>query len=447
MINQFFLSFFHVDALAIVMMALVAFIGVCVSSFAYRYMKGDTQYRGFFVQLTLLVISVAIMVSSDNLVLLFSAWCLSNILLVRLMIHKAAWKAAKASGILAAQHYLLGATCVAAAFTIFYWVTGETSVHALIHQHSHSSWILAALILLLIGAMTQSAIWPFHRWLISSLNSPTPVSAIMHAGLINGGGFLLTRFAPIYLEHPPVLTVIFIIGIMTAMLGILWKLMQNDVKRMLACSTMGQMGFMLAQCGLGLFPPAVAHLVWHGMFKAYLFLASGSAAQEKRFDLGYPPKPFAFICALLCGLAGSLAFAYLTGKSWLAGDTTLVLMVVAFLTASQFAMLMLRVKTLQRLPFALIATVVAGAVYGSSVEGIALMMEPMELMQPQALNIFHILGILVLILAWLSILFFKNQRRKTGDPHSWVLKTYVVSLNASQPHPTTVTTHRNEYRY
>ena len=174
----------------------------------------------------------------------------------------------------------------------------------------------------------------------------------MHAGLVNGGGFLLARFAPLYVEHSILLTAIFVIGLATALLGTLWKLMQSDVKRMLACSTMGQMGFMLAQCGLGLFPAAVAHLVWHGLFKAYLFLASGGAAQEKRLDLGYPPKPATFFLALLCGVAGSLGFALTSAQSWFAGDTTLVLMVVAFLAASQFALPILREKALRTLPFA-----------------------------------------------------------------------------------------------
>lgn len=446
MINRVFSPLFSLDGFAILMIALVIFIGACVCSFASRYMKGDIKYHSFFTQLILLILSVSLMVSVNNLIIVFIAWCLSNVLLVRLMIHKSSWKAAKAAGILAAKNYLIGAFCIGSAFVIFYYITGTTNISAIVHQDVKSVSILLALALLLIGAMTQSAIWPFHRWLTSSLNSPTPVSAIMHAGLVNGGGFLLVRFAPLYLHHSILLTVIFIMGLMTALLGTLWKLMQNDVKRMLACSTVGQMGFMLVQCGLGLFPAAVAHLVWHGMFKAYLFLASGSAAQEKRFDLGYPPKPFNFICALLCGLVGSLSFAYASGKSWFTGDTTLVLMVVAFLTASQLALPILRVKTLQRLPLALILTAIAGFAYGISVHLIARIMEPMQLMQPQPLNVFHILGIAVLTLAWLSILFLRNEA-KMGNLPSWMLKGYVAALNASQPHTATVTAHRNQYDY
>ena len=87
----------------------------------------------------------------------------------------------------------------------------------------------------------------------------------MHAGLVNGGGFLIVRFAPLYLNYPGILNIIFIIGLSTAIMGTLWKLMQSDIKRMLACSTMAQMGFMIAQCGLGLFSAAIAHIILHGL--------------------------------------------------------------------------------------------------------------------------------------------------------------------------------------
>lgn len=428
------------------MITLVVFIGLCVGSFAYRYLKGDTQYWPFFIRLAVLIGSVMIMVSADHLLLLLVTWCLSNGLLVRLMIHKSGWKAAKASGLLATKNFVWGAICVASALIVFYEATGETSIQALVQQNTLSPILLIALGLLLIGVMTQSAIWPFHRWLLSSLNSPTPVSAIMHAGLINGGGFLLVRFAPLYLQSPALLTILVVIGFCTALLGTLWKLMQSDVKRMLACSTMGQMGFMFVQCGLGLFPAAVAHLVWHGMFKAYLFLSSGSAAKEKRVDQGYPPSPVALFCALVCGLTGSFSFAVSSGKTWASGDSTLVLIVVAFLTGSQFALPLLRSKPMRTLPLALIGTGLFGVVYGGSVQLIAWFMAPMGLLQPQPLNGFHIAGILALTLAWLSRLFLPTSQKGASTP-AWMLKGYVTALNASQPHPDTVTTHRNHYHY
>lgn len=420
------------DQLAMIMTCLVVYIGICVAIFASNYMKGDKKYYFFFTHLILLIFSVVFMVSTDNLGLLLIANGLSNLLLVRLMIHKANWKAAKASGMIAAKYYTLSAILMGGAFTILYF-----------HL---SSLLFMALVLILISSMIQSAIWPFHKWLLSSLNSPTPVSAMMHAGLINGGGFLLVRFAPLYLSYPTLLTAIFCIGLVTALLGTLWKLMQHDVKRMLACSTMGQMGFMLVQCGLGLFPAAVAHLVWHGLFKSYLFLSSNGYAQEKRLDLAYPPSIPSFFTALIVGAIVSFAFAYASGESWLAGDTTLVLLVVAFLAASQLALPMLRVKILKNLPLAFSMTTVAGLAYGGSVHLITWVMKPMGIMQPQPLNLFHIAGMIALVVAWLAILFIRNENKKLENS-SWMLQHYVKALNASQPYPETITAHHNHYQY
>ena len=417
-----------------------------VASFAFRYMKGDAKYQQFFWNLGALIISVMTMVSADHLLVLLASWGISNILLVKLMIHKPSWRAAKASGMLAAKTYLVGFACITFAFALLYASTGESSVKAILNKHTESDHLIFVLAFLLVGAMTQSAIWPFHKWLTSSLNSPTPVSAIMHAGLVNGGGFLLARFAPLYFDAPIMLTIMFSLGLTTALMGTLWKLMQSDVKRMLACSTMGQMGFMLAQCGMGLAPAAVAHLIWHGLFKAYLFLASGGAAQEKRLDLGYPPSATSFLCALVCGAIGSYSFALVTGKSWLAQDTTVLLVVIAFIAASQFALTILHQRTLLRFPLALIATAIMGGVYGFSVHIIESVLAPLGIMKPQPLNSFYIAGIIALVLAWLSILFVRNAGKSRPVP-GWIMKFYVTALNASQPHQQTITVHRNHYQY
>jgi NAD(P)H-quinone oxidoreductase subunit 5 len=446
--NNYFIDLtYKLDELAIIMVVLISYIGICVIGFASRYMKGDIKYQSFFIRLILLICSVAIMVSSDNLWLLLMSSCFSNLILVSLMIHKSKWKAAKAAGMIAVKNYLLSAICMASAFALFYYSTGETSVSSIVNQNNQSIIIQIALLLLVVAAMAQSALWPFHRWLISSLNSPTPVSAIMHAGLINGGGFILVRFSPLYLQHHNMMIAIFIIGMISALIGTLWKLMQSDVKRMLACSTMGQMGFTFVQCGLGLFPLAIAHLFWHGMFKAYLFLASGSAAQEKRLDLSYPPKPLALLCALLCGALGSFVFAYASNKSWFTGDSTLVLMVIVFIAGSQLALSMLHIANLRSFLLACIITFTASLVYGGSTQFIAWILAPMELMQSQPLNIFHLSGILILTLAWLSILFIRSPSKPTSKFSSWMLKAYVKALNSSQSHPDTITSHRNHYQY
>lgn len=438
-------NFFNIDSVAKVMLLLVGFIGTCIGVFARRYLKGDKQYKSFYIYFFLLLGSIATMVSVDNLFLFFASWLLTNLLLVRLMVHKSSWKAARYSGLLAAKNYLIGGIFIVVAFLILRLTTGEVSIKAIIHAHGDPLWTSVALLFLLLGAMTQSAIWPFHRWLISSLNSPTPVSAIMHAGIINGGGFLLVRFSPLYLSNPNILTIVFVIGIVSAFIGTFWKLIQHDIKRMLACSTMGQMGFMLVQCGLGFFSAAIAHLVTHGIFKAFLFLSTGGAAREKREVTFHVNKISTIFCSFMCGLIGSYCFTIVSGKSFFVFDSTLVLIVVAFVTTSQSALSILEIKSIYRLLLALITASLVGLFYGASIALISQFM-PSYLMSPQAINPFHIIGVVILLVSWLSMLFLNNgMLAKSSKP--WVLKGYVRLLNASQPHPETVTTHRNRYKY
>lgn len=446
--TDYSLHFTHaVDELAIIMGALISYIGICVIGFAGRYMKGDKKYHSFFIYVSILIFSVFMMVVSDNIFFLLISSCFSNFILVRLMIHKSKWKAAHASGMIAAKNCLMSAICMASAFGIFYFSSGEVSLRAIIDLSNHSFITQIALVLLLLAAMAQSALWPFHKWLISSLNSPTPVSAIMHAGLINGGSLILVRFSPLYIDYDGIMTAIFVIGMISALLGTLWKLMQSDVKRMLACSTLSQMGFTFVQCGLGLFPFAVAHLFWHGMFKAYLFLASGSAAQEKRLPLSYPPKPLTLLSALFCGWLGSLVFAYAGDKSWLTGDSTLVLMVMVFIALSQSAVSLLSIGNLRNFFLACVIAIGAGFLYSVSTQLITSILAPMELMQPKALNIFHLIGIALLTLSWFFMLFIPSLLADSKNYPNWMLKAYVKALNSSQPHPDTITSHRNYYQY
>ncbi|MDO3641358.1 proton-conducting transporter membrane subunit [Mucilaginibacter sp. L3T2-6] len=440
-----FTKAFHADKLSLILIGLVTFVTLSVGSFSVRYLKGDRRQKGFFLNLAALVIAVFLMVCADNIFLLLASWTISNILLARLMLHKGEWKAAKQSSILALKNFALGFAFLAAALIILYRITGETSIQAILIKPIGFKWSVACGVLILLAAMSQSAIWPFHRWLTSSLNSPTPVSAIMHAGLVNGGGFLFVRFAPMLANEPLILNVIFIAGIATALLGTLWKLMQSDVKRMLACSTMGQMGFMIAQCGLGLFPAAVAHLCWHGLFKAYLFLASGSAAKEKRLDLDYPPSFKDFSMALVCGVLAAYMFSVASGKHLLVADTTLFLTFLSMIAGTQFVLPVIRGHAKAKLLLAVAASVFAGAFYGLNVRIIELMLEPLKILVPQPLNILHFIAAVLLLISWLSMLFLRLRGRRSYP--GWLLFQYVQMLNASQPHPKTITANRNEYQF
>lgn len=439
-------TIFYINSLSIIMMILTVFIGISIASFASRYMKGDVKFRSFFTQLFFLILSILIMVSTDHLALLLISWCISNTLLIKLMVHKSSWKPAKYSGIITAKHFLLGSVCMASCFLILWLATGTCSIRTILETNLKSYVLLPALVLLLIGAMTQSAIWPFHRWLISSLNSPTPVSAMMHAGLVNGGGFLLAKFAPLFFGCTKFLTLIFLVGMFTAFLGTLWKLIQNDIKRTLGCSTMGQMGFMLAQCGLGFFPAALAHLVTHGMFKAYLFLSSGYAAQETRYDKKTLLSKGDLFLATVCGVTGSLCFSFISGKSWLSNNTTLVLMILVLLNAISFSAPILTLKHRYRFFISIALTCLMNIVYGAIVLLLSKSLDSLHILEPQPLNIFHTLAIGVMVLSWAAVILLKNGKVRIETNPS-IQRLYVSALNSSQPDPLTVTTSRNDYKY
>jgi NAD(P)H-quinone oxidoreductase subunit 5 len=137
-----------------------------------------------------------------------------------------------------------------------------------------ATWVAAFLAL---AAILKSAQFPTHGWLTEVMETPTPVSALLHAGVINAGGFLLIRFADVMLLSPGVLAVLVMLGGFTALFGGLVMLTQSAVKTSLAWSTVAQMGFMILQCGLALFPLALLHIVAHSLYKAHAFLASGQA--------------------------------------------------------------------------------------------------------------------------------------------------------------------------
>ena len=440
---------FLLDELAMIMLFVLAVVGATVGFFASRYLAGDAKYKNFFIVLPLLLGSIFVMVTANHLGLLLTTWGLSSWLLLMLMVHKADWRAAYQSGILAGKNFSAGFCMLAAAFLLLYAGAGTAVISEIVQCNYQPIILVPALLLLVLASASQSAIWPFHRWLLSSLNSPTPVSAMMHAGLVNGGGFLLARFAPLYLNCSWLLNVLFIIGLFTALLGTQWKLMQSDVKRMLACSTMAQMGFMFVQCGLGLVSACVAHLCWHGFFKAYLFLAAGSAVTEKKIDLAYPESWQVFALACLCGASGSTVFAFITHKNMLALEPNCVLICLALIAGIQFALPLL--QDLQKNPWqkfvaAQLATMAVAGMYGTSVYAIEAVIGQAFVPCALQLHLLHVIGLLVLICAW-SSMWLRQIYRDSGPAPAWCLHFYVWMLNASQPDPKTITMHRNHYQY
>ena len=137
-------------------------------------------------------------------------------------------------------------------------------------------------IFIAIGALAKSAQFPFHFWLPETMETPTPVSALMHAGIINAGGYLVIRLSPVLIHATFAHTILTFIGGITAVFGALIMMTQTDIKKQLAYSTISQLGFMMIQCGIGAYTLALFHMIVHGLYKAHAFLSTPTVLQEKR---------------------------------------------------------------------------------------------------------------------------------------------------------------------
>ncbi|CAM5472564.1 proton-conducting transporter membrane subunit [Mesorhizobium sp. UC22_110] len=273
----------RLDAVSAAMLLLVAFVGWIVVRYARTYLDGEARASVFTGWLCATLAAVLLLVQAGNLAQLVSGWIATSICLHRLLLfypnRVAARRAARKKLIftrLGAVSLIIAAILLAFA----YGTTDIAAINAAAREGDGSALVVFATVLIALAALLKSAQFPTHGWLTEVMEAPTPVSALLHAGVINGGGFLLIRFADVMLLSPGTLAVLAMLGGFTALFGALVMLTQPAVKTSLTWSTVAQMGFMTLQCGLGLFPLALLHIVAHSLYKAHAFLASGSAVEQ-----------------------------------------------------------------------------------------------------------------------------------------------------------------------
>lgn len=273
----------RLDAVSASMLLLVSFVGWIVVRYSRTYMDGERRQGPFTAWLCALLAAVLLLVSAGNLVQLVVAWIAISLTLRRLLLfypeRLTAQRAARKKLVFAS----LGGAAVVLAAAALAWGYGTTDIAAInaAARAGHApGLVLPATMALAMAALLKSAQFPTHGWLSEVMEAPTPVSALLHAGVINAGGFLLIRFADVMLLAPGVLATLAMLGGFTAIFGALVMLTQPAVKTSLAYSTVAQMGFMTLQCGLGLFPLALLHIVAHSLYKAHSFLASGGAVEQ-----------------------------------------------------------------------------------------------------------------------------------------------------------------------
>lgn len=270
---------FSPDTISWIMSIYISTLCFIVQRFSIRYLLGDRVYRLYFLFFTLTSGFSSITWMIDHLLLFSLCWTLSLFSLAYLTALKKEWIPAKVETIQMRKMFFVTSLAV---FSVSVWLflateewslSGALSTDKLIHLRWWETTGMG--FLLILAAIIPAGQWPFHRWLLESAVTPTPVSAVMHAGLVNAGGLLLLRFSSLFTDvglHVLLLLIAFISVIMGT--GI--SFVQVDYKRQLVASTIAQMGVMLFQCALGAYEAAVIHLVLHGLFKATLFLQSGS---------------------------------------------------------------------------------------------------------------------------------------------------------------------------
>src|SRR5579884_4233562 len=271
----------YLDALSLVMVLVVTFVAFLIHVYSTEFMAGDEGYSRFFAYMNLFVASMVTLLLADNLLLLYLGWegvGLCSYLLIGF------WYRDRANGAAARKAFIVtrvGDTAMAIALFLLFTHLGTLQIQDLMRAASQN-WMAGSVLpvtaacLLLGGAVGKSAQLPLQVWLPDAMAGPTPTSALIHAAtMVTAGVYLIARTHPLFLLAPPVLTAVAVIGAATLLIASFSALTQTDMKRVLAYSTISQIGYMFLALGVGAWSAAIFHLMTHAFFKALLFLAAG----------------------------------------------------------------------------------------------------------------------------------------------------------------------------
>ena len=290
---------FYIDRLSAVMMTLITGVSTVIYCYSTGYMYQDRHFRRYLALICITDFVLLCMVSSANLMMLFLFWQVLSYLLY-LLAHNHAHAATLRGAFKTFTLLRVADAAFLAGIVLAYQLYGTLEFQDLFARAAGNPITLslwpglevsattAVTSLMFIGTMGKSAQFPLHLWLPGSLFAPTPVHALLHAGIINAGGFLINRLAPLFGLSSTTLHVALVVGTLTAILGATTMLAQNDIKKTLGFSTIGQMGYMIMECGLGAFSLAVFHLIAHGLFKATVFLNCGNVIHKARQEPAFP---------------------------------------------------------------------------------------------------------------------------------------------------------------
>jgi NADH-quinone oxidoreductase subunit L len=277
---------FYLDALSGLMMLVVAFVSFLIHLYSAEFMGTDEGYSRYFAYMNLFVASMLVLILADNLLFLYLGWegvGLCSYLLIGF------WYRDPANGLAACKAFIVtrvGDTAMAIGLFVLFTNLGTLDIQplmqqAVVHWPVGSALPIAAAALLLGGAVGKSAQLPLQTWLPDAMAGPTPVSALIHAAtMVTAGVYLIARMHVLYDLAPPVHTAVAVIGALTLLLAGFSALNQTDLKRILAYSTISQIGYMFLALGVGAWSAAIFHFMTHAFFKALLFLSAGVVVQR-----------------------------------------------------------------------------------------------------------------------------------------------------------------------
>jgi NADH:ubiquinone oxidoreductase subunit 5 (subunit L)/multisubunit Na+/H+ antiporter MnhA subunit len=316
------LALLRLDAIAVTMALLVAFVGWVVTRYSRRYLDGEAR-EGRFHGLTLTAIAaVLLLVQAASLPVLVLAFVATGLVLRQLLLFYHDRPEAQRAAAKFIRVWGAGDLALIAATVLLWQAFGTLNLADLNAAPTLPPLAQVAVGLLVLAAALKTAAFPLHGWLTEVMEAPTPVSALLHAGIINSGGVLLITLSGLVQHSAGAMAALVILGGLTALFGAMVMLTQSAVKTALAWSTVAQMGFMLLQCGLGLWALALLHIVAHSLYKAHAFLSSGTAVQA--VNSIRKPGPVAipglwavarsFALALALYIAVAAAFTALLGE-------------------------------------------------------------------------------------------------------------------------------------
>ncbi len=344
------LGLVRIDPVSISVAVLVSFVGFVVMRYARTALQGEAGESRFHALMLFTLGAALTLVLAGTLLVIALAfiaigWSL-NLLLLTYPGRKQAQRAAAKFRLVwaAADIALLVGTCLAALSF------GGVDLHQLDTASATAASSLTgqlAIGLIVIALMMKTACLPLHGWLTEVMEAPTPVSALLHAGIINAGGYVLIRLADLVQQAPWAMALLVMVGGITALFGALVMLTQSAVKTGLAWSTVSQMGFLLLQCGLGLWPLAVLHIVAHSLYKAHAFLGAGEAIKASLISrrLGPVAAPHPGAVARAFGVALALYILLAIAAHFVLGDKpaqaialgAILIFGIAYLMAQGFA--------------------------------------------------------------------------------------------------------------